>query len=241
MKKITMIMLLALPGFVKAQGAMGEVVGTVLAAKDSSIVYGARVQTESNGTFYRAKTDLDGRFRISGIPAGQYLFSIILGTDTLRDILADVPIEGIENIGNRYLGKSSTMMDDVDVIWVKDQMHLKYGVASEVKISAEDVKRSPVKFNVKAMIAAATTDVRMTDDGELVFRGARKGDMIYMIDGVKTSSVANIPSAAIGGMMIYSGGIPAKYGDTTGGVVIMESKGYFDLYRAWEADQRKNK
>jgi hypothetical protein len=155
--------------------------------------------------------------------------------------VADVPIEGIENLGNKYLGQGSRLMEEVDVIYDRERIHLRYGVASEVKISAEDVKHSPVKFNVKAMIAAATTNVQMTDDGELVFRGARKGDMIYLIDGVKTSSVANIPSAAIGGMMIYTGGIPAKYGDTTGGVVIMESKGYFDLYRAWEADQRKKK
>ena len=241
MKKITMIMLLALPGFVSAQGATGEVVGTVMLATDSTAAYGAKVQTESNGTFYRVRTDADGRFRISGIPSGHYLFAVTLGKDTLNDIVIDVPIEGIANMGEVYLGKTSTLMTTVVVSVNRDQIHLKYGVPSEIKISAEDVKHSPVKFDTKAMIAAASSDIKLTDDGELVFRGARKGDMIYLIDGVKTNGVANIPSAAIGGMMIYTGGIPAKYGDTTGGVVIMESKGYFDLYRAWSADQRKNK
>jgi hypothetical protein len=32
-------------------------------------------------------------------------------------------------------------------------------------------------------------------------------------------------------MVIYTGGIPAKYGDTMGGVVVLETKGYFDLLR----------
>jgi hypothetical protein len=39
--------------------------------------------------------------------------------------------------------------------------------------------------------------------------------------------------------MVYTGGLPAKYGDTLGGVVVMETKGYFDLYRQWEANEIK--
>jgi hypothetical protein len=33
--------------------------------------------------------------------------------------------------------------------------------------------------------------------------------------------------------MVYSGAIPAKYGDTTGGVVVMETLSYFDLLREY--------
>jgi hypothetical protein len=40
-------------------------------------------------------------------------------------------------------------------------------------------------------------------------------------------------------MQLYTGGLPAKYGDTLGGVVVMESKSYFDLYRAWQSEQLK--
>jgi hypothetical protein len=61
--------------------------------------------------------------------------------------------------------------------------------------------------------------------------------MIFMLDGVKGNEMMNVPSCAIGRMMVYTGGIPAKYGDTLGGVVVMETKSYFDLYRAWEAEQ----
>lgn len=35
------------------------------------------------------------------------------------------------------------------------------------------------------MIASSKGGVQLTDDGELVFRGSRKGDMIYMLDGIK--------------------------------------------------------
>jgi hypothetical protein len=32
-------------------------------------------------------------------------------------------------------------------------------------------------------------------------------------------------------MIVYAGGIPAKYGDAMGGVIVLETKSYFDLYR----------
>jgi len=41
------------------------------------------------------------------------------------------------------------------------------------------------------------------------------------------NSSAMIPTRGIGNMTVYSGGVPAKYGDFTGGVIIVESEGYF--------------
>ena len=109
------------------------------------------------------------------------------------------------------------------------------GVAPEIKMGRKDIKVLPIKFEAAKMVASMTTDVRMTDDGQLVFRGARKGDMISYIDGVKMEGIQNVPSASLGYIMVYAGAIPAKYGDTTGGVVIMETLSYFDLLREWEA------
>jgi hypothetical protein len=31
-------------------------------------------------------------------------------------------------------------------------------------------------------------------------------------------------------MSIYTGGLPAKYGDTTGGVIVIETKSYLEDY-----------
>lgn len=32
---------------------------------------------------------------------------------------------------------------------------------------------------------------------------------------------------------VYTGGIPARYGDVTGGVVAVETKGYFDVLKEY--------
>ena len=79
--------------------------------------------------------------------------------------------------------------------------------------------------------------VKKDEDGGLMFRGARKGDMIYVLDGIKSNEVFNVPSCAIGRVTVFTGGLPAKYGDTLGGAVILETKSYFDLYREWEINQ----
>lgn len=240
MKKLMIAGLFSLPFLVAGQGALGEVVGTVFSKKTNEPVIDARVQTESNGTLYRAKTDLDGRFRISAIPSGKYYFSVIYKGDTLSNLLADIAPDGIANLGDIKFESAVLELKPMSAVADDGRMHLAYGVTPEVKMDREQISRSPQKFNQKEMIASMTSDVRLTEDGELVFRGARKGDMIYMMDGIKMTSVANVPSASIGTMMVYTGGLPAKYGDTVGGVVVMESLSYFDLYRAWEAEQIRN-
>ena len=37
---------------------------------------------------------------------------------------------------------------------------------------------------------------------------------------------------------IYTGGLPARYGDVTGGVVAIETKSYYDLYMQEKAGVR---
>ena len=98
-------------------------------------------------------------------------------------------------------------------------------------LKAQDIAKSSVKFSIVSLVASMTSDVKVNDDGEMMFRGSRSGDMLYLIDGVKTGNVGPMPSCAIGNVTVYAGGIPAKYGDTMGGVIVLETKSYFDLYR----------
>jgi hypothetical protein len=237
MKKLIFTALLALPGIASAQGAFGEIIGTVINADSMKLTH-ATVYTESNGTIYKDLTDMNGKFRISAIPAGKYLFTIVAEGDTMKNIQGEINMDGIENLQTIIFEPSGKDLGVVDIIYDRNQIHLlKYGVNPVIKMSSEEIKRSPLKFNQTAMIAAMSSDIKVADDGQLVFRGARKGDMIYMLDGIKSNEVFNVPSSAIGRITVYTGGLPAKYGDTLGGAIILETKSYFDLYREWELSQ----
>ena len=95
--------------------------------------------------------------------------------------------------------------------------------------------------NPQGLIAAIVPGVQSTGDGELYFRGSRSDASGFYIDGVKMQGdLANIPSSAIGSITAYTGGVPAKYGDATGGIVVIETKSYFDLLRQWRIQQGNN-
>jgi hypothetical protein len=235
MKKIMMIMLL-MTGVSYGQGSLGDVIGEVKDKKTNQPIYSAVVTIEDNGTKYQARTDPDGRFRISAVPAGKYLARIVYYEDTMNNISIKVPIEGFDNLGVIIFDSDNTLVFD-DIVVDTKRIKLEYGFLPVTQMDAEQIERSPLKFDQKSLIASMSSDIKMTDDGELYFRGSRKGDMVYYMDGIKSNEVSNVPSVSIGRMMVYTGGLPAKYGDTLGGVVVMETKSYFDLYREWEAEQ----
>jgi len=220
------------------QDNLGEVKGTVVEKNTTVAAYGAHIFINDNGRKYNATADVDGRFRISGIPAGTYIVNVKYKGDTLeKRIIAEVPMDGFFNTDTINFYSDILDMPVMTVHYDPNELKLISGNLPVTTLTAEEIERSPVKTDIKALINSMSSDVRMTNDGELVFRGARKGDMLYLMDGVKTATIGNVPSSSIGRMMIYTGGLPAKYGDTLGGVVIMETKSYFDLYRRWEATQ----
>ncbi|MCF8433500.1 MAG: TonB-dependent receptor [Crocinitomicaceae bacterium] len=239
MKKLIIIAALGFIHQANAQGSLGDVVGNVVEKGTTKGVYGAQVFILDQDRKYIGSTDADGRFRISAIPAGEYLLNIKYYGDTMSGIKVKVPIDGYYNTGNINFKSGVLEFLAIDVKADDGSIKLQYGELPVKEISALEIDKSPLKFDVKGLIASMGSDVRLTDDGELVFRGARKNDMLYLVDGVKASEIGGIPGVAIGRMMVYTGGLPAKYGDTMGGVVVLETKSYFDLYRQWEAEEIK--
>lgn len=225
--------------FVFGQGAPGDVVGTVVNDKSGEIVYGAQVFIIDQDKKYQAMTGTDGRFRISAIPAGKYSMSVKYSSDTMAGIQVNIPMDGIYNAGIIKFKSGVLDLMVVDAVANNGRMKLEYGFLPVKTLTFEEIEKSPAKFSISSLVISMSSEVRMDEDGQLMFRGARKGDMIYMMDGIKSNEVYNVPSCAIGRVMVYTGGLPAKYGDTLGGAVIMETKSYFDLYRQWEAEEIK--
>jgi hypothetical protein len=238
MKKLIAMGMLLVGTLVFGQGAPGEIVGTIVDLNTKEKLYGAKAWVEDGDRKYQGITDPDGRFRISAVPAGKYELSVIYMGDTMANISTTVPMDGFDNLGVIEFTSKIVTIGQV-VVGVDKSVKLVYGSLPVKELTSEEIEKSPAKFSVQGMVTSMSSEVRMSEDGELMFRGARKGDMIYMLDGVKSREVENVPSCAIGRMMVYTGGLPAKYGDTLGGVVVLETKSYFDLYRAWEAEQIK--
>ena len=97
-------------------------------------------------------------------------------------------------------------------------------------IRSAELEQSANLRSPKDLISSLTSEVQKDRSGELVFRGSRTGDVGYYVDGVRLiGNDLDIPGRAIGSLSVYTGGVPAKYGDITGGIVVIETKSYFDL------------
>jgi Ca-activated chloride channel family protein len=59
---------------------------------------------------------------------------------------------------------------------------------------------------------------------DLHIRGARSNQNAYYVDGMRVNSLDGIPKSFINNVQVITGGIPACYGDATGGIIVVEGK-----------------
>jgi hypothetical protein len=238
MKKAVLILTaLMMSVGISAQTGLGSIKGRVLnGVNENSPIPGAVVWVEEAGQKRMAKTDLDGNFSIDALNPGVYNLTVKASQmDTLRISAISVSRDKITNLEDLAM-QGASMLGMVVVTYeprlIEKEIH-------RIEIKTEDIAHSPNVLNPKQLFASMNSDVIIKEGtGDMIIRGSRPGDVIYYIDGVKVRDLNGIPGAAIGGMMGYTGGIPAKYGDTTGGIVALETKSYFDLYYAWKAKQQ---
>jgi len=83
------------------------------------------------------------------------------------------------------------------------------------------------KGDVKGMIANISSDVIVTDNGQIFSRGSRAGSSKYYVDGDILPFDTEISGMAIQNLSVITGGIPAQYGDGTGAVIVVNTRDYF--------------
>lgn len=77
---------------------------------------------------------------------------------------------------------------------------------------------------------AATVGGVQSNSSGVSIRGAREENTFYFIDGIKVRGSTNLPKAAIEEVQVMTGGIPASYGDVTGGVIAITTRGATSNY-----------
>jgi Carboxypeptidase regulatory-like domain/TonB-dependent Receptor Plug Domain len=223
-----------LGNMVQAQVTTGTVSGKVIDGITKAALPGTRVWIETDGGLRGAMCDTAGRYKIDGLKPGTYtVMARATGYDTTRIMAVSVAAEGLTFVDMQL--SSNNVLGIIDVVWTPPVMDKNI---PRIRISTEYIQHSPDIRNPLALLKGYSSEIQMTEGtNDVIIRGSRPGDAVYYIDGVKMTDMSSVPGASIGSVEAYTGGIPAKYGDTTGGVVILETKSYFDLYNAWLAGQ----
>ncbi len=90
------------------------------------------------------------------------------------------------------------------------------------RVTAEQIRSLPTK-DLNA-IAATAAGVSSIDGGGSNIRGGRSSATVYYLDGIRYTG-RSIPSSEIEQLQVITGGIEAQYGDVTGGIISLTSKG----------------
>lgn len=228
----TMIILLALVGSAVAQAQdTGEIQGKVLDAEGAGLPF-CVVRAEQGGNILGAQTDPEGRYTIKPLSPGEYKVSATgLGFNPFE--LSGVRVDPGLITRLADISLNSTLGPVVVVRKRWEEPLFRPDDPSRIVMTTAQIKTNAVRKDPIKMIASMTPGVtKAANSDELYFRGSRSGSMAYFVDGVKVQgNNPGVPSDAINSVSVYTGGLPAKYGDVTGGVVAIETKNFFDLWQ----------
>ena len=209
----------------------GEIHG-VIKDKNGLTLPGATVIASTDNSSHPVITDMDGKFKIKPLVPGIYKITVtFIGMQSFEINSVPVYADDVNVLSSIELKEARIDLPEAEVYTYVDPLIRKDGVSKAI-IRAADIKHNPARRNIQGMIATITPQVTVNPaTQELHFKGSRSGAVVYFVDGMKINGqFAGLPTAGIGSMSVYTGGVPAKYGDTTGGVIVIESKNYFDLY-----------
>ncbi len=235
MRKLTLILVFVFCSISIAFAQMGTIKGKVIDKDTEEPVYGASVYVKSGGNMIGCATDPDGYFTIKPLDPGVYTLYINHASyDSTKKVL-EVPVDPdkITFMDDVFM-KSGRTLVQVDIFGYK---LIDPEETGRKTIDSKTIESLAVSNDISLILATLDPNITLDDDGKsLHFRGSRSDAGTFWVDGVRMrDSNVNLPSGSIGSMTVYSGGIPAKYGDCTGGVVIIQTKGYFD----WLAEQQR--
>jgi hypothetical protein len=222
-------------------GQDAQIKGKVWDASLNAPLSFANVYVEYGDKVIGTTTDFDGHFVLKPLTSGTYNLTVsMVGYQTTTTIGVLVKNNKTTRLDGLKLVGKSTLLKAV-VIETYQKPLIDYGNPSEITMVASKLRATPAAKSPMDAVNMMTTDVKKDEaTGKLYFRGARPETTGYYIDGVKQSGeFSNLPGSAIGQLTVYVGGIPAAYGDLTGGVVAIETKSYFNLYNEWMAAVKK--
>ncbi|MFL5765302.1 MAG: carboxypeptidase regulatory-like domain-containing protein [Bacteroidia bacterium] len=206
----------------------GSIKVTVVDEKKQPLPFTAVAVMEDSTVVKSGQTDINGEFTFKDVIPGRYNINAqMIGYN--KFLYKGVKVES--NI-TRYLdinmSQSAINLTGAVVTaeWVAPAFNSDFSTVQ--RINADQIEHSAVgKNDVMQLVLTRNSDVMPTNDGKgLYMRGSRSGSTSYYVDGNRTMEAPQVPGMGIGGMEVLTGGVPAQYGDCTGGIILITTKDY---------------
>ena len=216
------VLIVSAIGISKAQIGTGGVYGTVVDDKGEPIPFANVAVLQAGQVVTGSTTDFDGKFKIKSIkPGNDYTVKASVVGFTAQE-RSGVLIKAEQNIEIKFEMSAGVKLDEVEVIAYVVPLIEKDG-SSKTTVTGGDIEKMPSRGAAAAITTVA--GVQDNDGGVGSIKGTRDGSTDTYIDGVKVRGSGSLPQAAYEQVTVLTGGIPAQYGDVTGGVISITTKG----------------
>jgi len=222
MKRIPEILCLLLMISLQTYG-QGEITGKIT-DEFGEPIDAAFVALEGSGIQQMTYSDVDGSYSLKPLDPGSYNLSFSrTGYKAQHFSNVKVGVDQILFLDVKLVLKESTIV--IDVIEYKDPL-ITIGVPPPAFVTRGDQLEKAASRIIADAISFAPSVVQEDTGGPIYVRGARAGSTVYYVDGMRMSDTRGVPISAVDQLSVLTGAIPAKYGDCTGGVVILTTKSY---------------
>ena len=203
--------------------AQTSLAGKVTDAETGEPILFGTVSLYKQGTLETGvDTDLDGFYNFANIDAGTYDVEVSYVGYSPQRVEGVIVYGGKSNKLDVKLGQGIDL-EEVVVISYKVPLIEKDQTSTGGTLTSDQLKKLPTR-NIGA-IAANVAGVSSGDEGDdLNIKGSRGASTFYMVDGIRVQG-GNIPESEIDQIQIITGGIDAQYGDVTGGLINITTKG----------------
>lgn len=230
---LTCLVLVVLGLTIKAQG-YGEIRGIIKNMELEPVPFATIKILQGNLLIGGTQTDIEGRYKYKPLDPGTYDMVIMEPGHQTQ------PVNKIKVIPNEAtyvdVKLSANTFSTIEVT-AKAVDYTKTGADNNMytmkSVDATELMQmaGSSRGDIKGTLVSLSSDVVETN-GEIHFRGTRGDATGYFVDGVRTLGPSNVPGMCIENLTVFSGGVPAMYGDVMGGVIIITTKSYFSGIRA---------
>ena len=242
MSRIIAVIFLSLAVTAAAAAQSGTLIGNVHDSGTGEALPGVNVILK--GTYYGAATDINGKFKISGISPGSYNVDIsLIGYKTVQFTNIVILAGKTKELDVKLDETVLTLDQDVVVVGEKPLMDVEE-TQSKKDISREDIENSIVE-NITDVVTQQAGIVKT--DNTIHIRGGRSYENAFLLDGVNvqdplsgTGFGLQLSANAIEEVEVITGGFNAEYGQATSGVVNVKTREGGDKYSGYVSFKRDN-
>ena len=219
---ISFILLCLSVVFLQAQTSLG---GKVIDEESKEPISFGTIALFKNGVLVTGtETDVEGYFNFPDMDPGLYdVEASYLGYKSRRITGVKVLAGKSTKLDIQLGSDGGVVLQEITIVEYKVPLIEQDNTTSGSVITSDQIRSLPTR-NINAL-AATTAGLAAADEGKAItIRGSRSDATNYYIDGIRIQGNL-IPESEIDQLQVITGGIEAQYGDVTGGIISITTKG----------------